>query len=98
LKSFPDNINMLGDVVEQRNFSGVFERLTVVLFRVPEWANQAAGTHFAALLDPYEVRTMATQTEAEAREDFNYLVGEVFAEQARQFALAAQIAAQATLH
>ncbi|MDF2766393.1 MAG: hypothetical protein K0S81_3387, partial [Rhodospirillales bacterium] len=57
-----------------------------------------AGTHFAALLDPYEVRTMATQSEAGARKDFNYLVGEVFAEQARQFALAAQIAAQATLH
>ena len=36
--------------------------------------------------------------QAGARKDFDYLIGEVFAEHARQLALAAQIVEQATIH
>jgi hypothetical protein len=88
LKSIPDRIRMLGEVVERRDFFGVVDAVTVVLYRLPTWAiSDEAGTHFVALFNPYGTQVMPNGTEAEVSATFDSLIGKIIAVKAEQTSL-----------
>jgi hypothetical protein len=64
---------MLGELVEQRDLSGVFEGVTVALYRGD------GDTYSNVLANLWGTQVLPIGSEAEARETFDCLIGKIIA-------------------